>query len=47
MTKYSWAINKEKLQRAIEKVNHEQQPADRRDARIKERKLKEESKQTS
>lgn len=36
MAKYAWADNKVKLQRAIEKVRNEQQPADKKDARIKE-----------
>lgn len=36
MSKYPWASNSQKLQRAIEKCNLEQQPSEKRDARIKQ-----------
>lgn len=36
MAKYEWAENKNKLQRAIERVRNEQQPVSKKDARIKE-----------
>lgn len=36
MSKYPWADNQQKLQRAIERANIEQQPAGKREERIKQ-----------
>jgi len=36
MSDYPWAVNQEKLSRAIGQVHREQQPADKMEARIKE-----------
>lgn len=36
MSKYPWANNQQKLQRAIERANIEQQPIEKKEARVKE-----------